>query len=793
MGNKIKEDERIEGIIRGLLKLPENRRCINCNCLGPQYVCTTFLTFVCTNCSGVHREFTHRVKSISMAKFSAEEVSALQAAGNEVEFLLIHMFSSSNLNRIRDFIKHVYVDRRYAGEKTDKFLRLRLGEKEDSCQSNKVGAYIGEFRSPRSESRYEQSSSGRSQHRERSNDRNSEYYFEDRRSPRYYIEERRSPGYNQENPRFGGHSRKTPACFEIVDDRFRDDVSASRRRSDSISFTNTEHKSRSMSPEYQKNTNNSRTLVVRPIKEILGENAPSLEVGKCSKASDGKDADDSANNQIAPSGSQQCDDGNPVEQKKSHSESLENSSTDPEPTDTAVAAQQTQPITPSDGDNEPSTEQPVEEKAPVAPPPNTLEFLLFELGASFMQSTDETPPNVSGSNTLAAAASSSNTQPMGGNMPEASVSPPASVEFPSCAEAPVTASTINNSAQQSGVSISHGGTSPAITSGQMSASPSSFAASTNASTTNLSEQPSGDNVPQSSASPAPSSGQMTALPNSVGDSTTESTAIVPVSFSDEGPPQDKPVVNVDSTVKFPDVQQLNGLQQHQTLESSTAVAKRSGSAQQTTTPIGHTNNQPWASLLVPNNQGPCSASAEQSSLALSKPAQDTSSSVGSRSLAVEPKVTGRKELPADLFTASYMPPHAPIPHWQTGHAYGTGFNTQYYPTAMVSQLAPAYSNPAKSTNPFDISSDTTPLQAPPRLLFTYSASMGFIDMDKPCSEGMNKDDCGFITFVQVLQGIDSFGGSRAVYGSSNTPQQPTGGYPVPAATNSFSMGGNPFG
>jgi hypothetical protein len=30
------------------------------------------------------REFTHRVKSISMAKFNAEEVSALQAGGNEV-------------------------------------------------------------------------------------------------------------------------------------------------------------------------------------------------------------------------------------------------------------------------------------------------------------------------------------------------------------------------------------------------------------------------------------------------------------------------------------------------------------------------------------------------------------------------------------------------------------------------------------------------------------------------------------------------------------------------------------
>ncbi|KAL5127658.1 putative ADP-ribosylation factor GTPase-activating protein AGD14 [Glycine soja] len=50
---------------------------------GPQYVCTTFSTFVCTNCSGIHREFTHRVKSVSMAKFTPEEVTALQAGSNE--------------------------------------------------------------------------------------------------------------------------------------------------------------------------------------------------------------------------------------------------------------------------------------------------------------------------------------------------------------------------------------------------------------------------------------------------------------------------------------------------------------------------------------------------------------------------------------------------------------------------------------------------------------------------------------------------------------------------------------
>lgn len=31
MANRVKEDEKNEKIIRGLLKLPANRRCINCN------------------------------------------------------------------------------------------------------------------------------------------------------------------------------------------------------------------------------------------------------------------------------------------------------------------------------------------------------------------------------------------------------------------------------------------------------------------------------------------------------------------------------------------------------------------------------------------------------------------------------------------------------------------------------------------------------------------------------------------------------------------------------------------
>jgi hypothetical protein len=77
-----KEEERNERVVRGLLKLPPNRRCVNCNGIvsrfphlafcaenrwcsilnsrlsssmiqGPQYVCTSFWNFVCVSCSGI--------------------------------------------------------------------------------------------------------------------------------------------------------------------------------------------------------------------------------------------------------------------------------------------------------------------------------------------------------------------------------------------------------------------------------------------------------------------------------------------------------------------------------------------------------------------------------------------------------------------------------------------------------------------------------------------------------------------------------------------------------------------
>ncbi|KAF5297669.1 hypothetical protein FQA39_LY12000 [Lamprigera yunnana] len=79
-----KQDEKNLKLLRDLASLPHNKYCFDCNQRGPTYVNVTIGSFVCTKCSGMLRGLTppHRVKSISMASFTTEEVDLLKARGN---------------------------------------------------------------------------------------------------------------------------------------------------------------------------------------------------------------------------------------------------------------------------------------------------------------------------------------------------------------------------------------------------------------------------------------------------------------------------------------------------------------------------------------------------------------------------------------------------------------------------------------------------------------------------------------------------------------------------------------
>lgn len=284
MGSRLKEDEKNEKAIRSLLRKTPNRRCINCNSLGPQYVCLNFWTFVCTQCSGIHREFTHRVKSVSMSKFTSQEVANLESGGNERGREIYFkdwdsqrqpLPDSSNVDRLREFIKMVYVDKRFSGERP--LPRPRGGDREETYDNRRPEPrpnYRADSRSPPYEDRYdERPSAGR-----RSNAGYDDRRFDDRGrfDERARFDEKRSPGrfetdrnrydknYNDAR-RYDDRPRYEARDRQHYEDRYNEGLD--RRFED-----------RFANERGNRNYGGSSPPPIRPVKEILGEDVPPLRV-----------------------------------------------------------------------------------------------------------------------------------------------------------------------------------------------------------------------------------------------------------------------------------------------------------------------------------------------------------------------------------------------------------------------------------------------------------------------------------------------------------------------------------
>ncbi|BAT80153.1 hypothetical protein VIGAN_02313200 [Vigna angularis var. angularis] len=192
-----------------------------------------------------------------MAKFSPEEVSALQAGGNEranqVDLkewdpLRNSKPDSSNIQKLREFIKYVYVERRYTGESSSNLSRIRLSEKEPNA-SKRSSSFRLEFRTPNS-------SLG-------------PYPKSDDKNLRYLYDESRSPRYAQKYSRNGGHIR-SPIQIEVVDDRYKDDERRNRR------LANIETKLKKTSSDDLKKVE----TVAAPLAEVSKEKAQPLKVGQ---------------------------------------------------------------------------------------------------------------------------------------------------------------------------------------------------------------------------------------------------------------------------------------------------------------------------------------------------------------------------------------------------------------------------------------------------------------------------------------------------------------------------------
>ncbi|XP_060846931.1 arf-GAP domain and FG repeat-containing protein 1 isoform X1 [Rhopalosiphum padi] len=130
MANGIKKlDEYNLMVLREQLSLPANKYCFDCHQRGPTYVNVTIGSFVCTSCSGLLRGLTppHRVKSVSMATFSTEEIDFIKSRGNEsCERVWLGMYDSkqptNDEKQIKDFMVAKYEKKMYYSDQVSQKL-----------------------------------------------------------------------------------------------------------------------------------------------------------------------------------------------------------------------------------------------------------------------------------------------------------------------------------------------------------------------------------------------------------------------------------------------------------------------------------------------------------------------------------------------------------------------------------------------------------------------------------------------------------------------------------------------
>ena len=128
-----KADAKREKMLRELARREGNKQCMTCVGHGgrlPQYACVQFGTFVCTACSGVHREFQFKVKSIGNSLFKDEEVALMHEVGNDAaraQFLAgwygtenertCPMVENTKRVPLQNFIRQVFVEERFKGQR----------------------------------------------------------------------------------------------------------------------------------------------------------------------------------------------------------------------------------------------------------------------------------------------------------------------------------------------------------------------------------------------------------------------------------------------------------------------------------------------------------------------------------------------------------------------------------------------------------------------------------------------------------------------------------------------------
>ncbi|KAL9179299.1 hypothetical protein ACHAXT_008589 [Thalassiosira profunda] len=143
-------EENLDDVVRKLQRVPSNKACADCTSKLTQCVNLTHGTFVCMACSGVHREFNHKIKGIGHSSFTAEEVAMLRepTSGNEaVNAHYLARYSSSDrmkqpqnnndLQHLREWIRMKYTDKYWSEDRGGRGGASKAGGKKPKAKGER--------------------------------------------------------------------------------------------------------------------------------------------------------------------------------------------------------------------------------------------------------------------------------------------------------------------------------------------------------------------------------------------------------------------------------------------------------------------------------------------------------------------------------------------------------------------------------------------------------------------------------------------------------------------------------
>ena len=92
------------------------------NIKGTTYAVINIGTFVCSSCSGIHRDINNKVKGVGVSNFTEKELAFLQSMGNDnAKNIWMATFNATKHRlpdpkdpiAVKSFIKSVYTEKKY--------------------------------------------------------------------------------------------------------------------------------------------------------------------------------------------------------------------------------------------------------------------------------------------------------------------------------------------------------------------------------------------------------------------------------------------------------------------------------------------------------------------------------------------------------------------------------------------------------------------------------------------------------------------------------------------------------